>query len=70
MHGTRNIKKIVLLKPSRFVFTKYSKSKFSQNRLIYCQLKWRHVSTQGVIIRPIIEPCLRYIKWKCTFLGS
>ena len=32
-------------------------------------LKWRHVSTQGVIIRPIIEPCLRYIKWKCTFLG-
>jgi len=31
---------------------------------------WRHVSTQGVIIRPIIEPCLMYIKWKCTFLGS
>jgi hypothetical protein len=36
---------------------------------IYFQLKWRHVSTQGVIIMPIIEPCLRYIKWKCTFLG-
>ena len=32
--------------------------------------KWRHVSTQGVIIRPIIEPYLRYIKWKCTFLGG
>ena len=23
-----------------------------------------------VITRPIIEPCLRYIKKKCTFLGS
>jgi len=39
-------------------------------QLIYRQLKWQHVSTQRVIIRPIIEPCLRYIKWKCTFLGS
>jgi len=38
-----------------------------KTHLIYCQLKWRHVSTQGVIIRPIIEPCLRYIKWKCPF---
>ena len=35
-------------------------------QLIYCQLKWRHVSTQGIIIRPIIEPCLMYIKWKWT----
>jgi len=38
-----------------------------KTQLIYCQLNWRHVSTQGVIIRLIIEPCLRYIKWKCTF---
>jgi len=38
-----------------------------KTQLIYCQLKWLHDSTQGVIIRPIIEPCLRYIKWKCTF---
>jgi hypothetical protein len=37
---------------------------------IYCQLNWRHVSAQGVIIRPITESCMRYIKWKCTFLGS
>jgi hypothetical protein len=37
-----------------------------KTQLIYCQLKWRHVSTQGVIIRPIIDPCLRYIKWKFT----
>jgi hypothetical protein len=41
-----------------------------KTQLMYCQLNWRHVSTQGVIIRPIIEPCMRYIKWKCTFLGS
>jgi len=41
-----------------------------KTQLIYCQLKWRHVSTHRVIIRPIIEPCLRHIKWKCTFLGS
>jgi len=41
-----------------------------KTQLIYCQLKWQHVLTQGVIIRPIFEPCLRYIKWKCTFLGS
>ena len=40
-----------------------------KTQLIYCQLKWRHFSTQGVIIRPITEPCMRYIKWKCTFLG-
>jgi len=33
-----------------------------KTQLIYCQLEWRHVSTQGVIIRPIIEPCLKYIK--------
>jgi hypothetical protein len=39
-----------------------------KTQLIYCQLKWRHVSTQGVVIRPIIEPCLRYIKWKCTII--
>jgi len=25
-----------------------------------------HVSTQGVM-RPIIEPCLRYVKWNRTF---
>jgi hypothetical protein len=43
-----------------------SKSKFSQNTTNLLS-KWRHVSTQAVIIRPIIEPCLRYIKWKCTF---
>ena len=30
-----------------------------KTQLIYCQLKWRHVSTHGVIIRPIIETCLR-----------
>jgi hypothetical protein len=41
-----------------------------KTQLFYCQLKWRHVSAQGVIIRPIIETCMRYIKWKCTFLGS
>jgi len=41
-----------------------------KTQLMYCQLKWRHVSTQWVIIRPITEPCLRYIKWKCKFLGS
>jgi hypothetical protein len=41
-----------------------------KTQLIYCQLKWRHVSTRGVIIRSIIEPCLRYINRKCTFLGS
>ena len=41
-----------------------------KTQLIYCQLKWRHVLTHRVIIRPIIEPCFRYIKWKCTFLGS
>jgi len=41
-----------------------------KTQLIYCQLKWLHVSTQGVIIRPIIEACMRYIKWKGTFLGS
>jgi hypothetical protein len=34
-----------------------------KTELFYCQLKWRHVSTQVVIIRSIIEPCLRYIKW-------
>jgi len=38
-----------------------------KTHLFYCQLKLRHVSTQGVIIRPVIEPCLRYIKWKGTF---
>jgi hypothetical protein len=41
-----------------------------KTQLIYCQLKWRNISTQGVIIKPIIEPCMRYIKWKCRFLGS
>jgi len=41
-----------------------------KTQLIYSQLKWPHVSTHRVIIRPISEPCLRYIKWKCTFLGS
>ena len=40
-----------------------------KTQLFYCQIRWRHVSTQGVIIRPIIEPCLRCINWKCTFLG-
>jgi len=38
-----------------------------KTQIIYYQLKWPHVSTQGVIMKPIIEPCLRYIKWKCTF---
>ena len=33
-----------------------------KTQLIYCHLKWRHVSTHRVIIRLIIEPCLRYIK--------
>jgi len=41
-----------------------------KTQLFYCQLKWWHVSTQGVIIRPIIEPCLRYIKWKCKWKFS
>ena len=41
-----------------------------KTQLIYCQLKWRHVSTHRVIIRPITETCLRYIKYKCTFWGS
>ena len=41
-----------------------------KTQLIYCQLKWWHVSTQGVIMRAIIEPCMRYIKWKCIFLWS
>ena len=41
-----------------------------KTQLIYCQLTWRHFSTQGIIIRPIFETCLRYIKWKCAFLGS
>jgi len=41
-----------------------------KTQLICCELKWRHVSTQGVIIRPVIEPYLKYIKWKCTFVGS
>jgi hypothetical protein len=50
-------------------YFKHSKSKFSQNTTNLLS-KWRHVSTQGVIIRPIIEPSMRYIKWKCTFMGS
>jgi hypothetical protein len=41
-----------------------------KTQLIYCQLKWRHVSTQAVIIRPIIETCLGYIKRKFTIFGS
>jgi hypothetical protein len=41
-----------------------------KTELINCQLNWQHVSTHRVIIRPIIELCLRYIKKKCTFLGS
>jgi len=34
-----------------------------QTQLIYCPLKWRHVSTHRIIIiiRPIIELCLMYI---------
>jgi hypothetical protein len=39
-----------------------------KTQLIYCQLKWLHVSSQGVIIRPITEPFLRYIKGKLTLL--
>ena len=40
---------------------KYSKSKFqTKKQLIYRQLKWQHVSTHKVIIRPIIEPCLTF----------
>jgi hypothetical protein len=46
---------------------KYSRVSSVKTQLIYCQLKWQHVSTHRVIIRPIIEPCLRYIKWKWTF---
>ena len=38
----------------------YSNSKFSQNTTNLLS-KWLHVSTR-VIIRPIIESCLRYIK--------
>ena len=49
---------------------KYSRVSSVKTQLNYCQLKWRHVSTHTVIIRTIIEPCLRNIKWKCTFLGS
>ena len=41
-----------------------------KTQLIYCELKWRHVSTQGVTMRPIIESRMRYINWKWTFLGS
>ena len=36
-----------------------------KTQLIYCQLKWRHVSTHRVIIRPIIEPCLTL--WRRIF---
>jgi hypothetical protein len=39
-----------------------------KTQLINFQLKWRHVSIQGVITRPIKEPRLRYIKWKWSFL--
>ena len=31
-----------------------------KTQLIYCQLKWRHVSTRRVIFRLIIEPCLTF----------
>ena len=41
-----------------------------KTQLFYCQLKWRRVSTHRVVIRPIIEPGMRYSKWKCTLLGS
>jgi hypothetical protein len=47
----------------------YSRVSPVKTQLIYCQLKWRQVSTQGVDIRPITEPRLRYTKWKCTFSG-
>ena len=33
-----------------------------KTQLFYCLLKWRHVSTQGVIIRPITEPYMKHIK--------
>jgi hypothetical protein len=56
-------------KLDKTLYFKHSKSKFSQNATNLLS-KWRHVSTQAVIIRPIIEPCMRYIKWKCTFMGS
>jgi len=32
-----------------------------KTQIFYCKLKWRHVSTQGVIIRPIIEPCMGWV---------
>jgi hypothetical protein len=34
-----------------------------KTQLFDCKLKWRHVLTQGVIIRSIIEPRMSYIKW-------
>ena len=55
--------------PYVFFLLSIARGSSVKTQLIYCQLKWRHVSTQEVIIRPIIEPCLRYIKWKCT-MGS
>jgi len=45
------------------VFLSISRVSSVKTQIIYCQLKCQHVSTQRVIIRPIIEPCLRYIKW-------
>ena len=33
-----------------------------KTQLIYCQLKWQHVLTHRVILRPIFEPCFMYIK--------
>ena len=47
-----------------------SKSKFSQNTNNLLSLKVAKCFGSRVVIRPIIELCLRYIKWKCTFLGS
>jgi hypothetical protein len=47
---------------NRFILLSIPRVSSVKTHLIYCQLKWRHVSTQGVIIRPIIEPCLRYIE--------
>jgi len=41
-----------------------------KTQLIYCQLKWRHVSTQGVIIRPIIEPCFEVHQVKVHIFGD
>jgi hypothetical protein len=48
----------------------YSRVGSVNTHQIYCQLQWLHVSTQTLIIRPIIGAHLKYIKRQCTFLES